>query len=95
MIGHMDVFLRFFWELQVGFLGESFIGWNFNVQQAISLERFPHTVDMITRLALTPVLESVAALSAPAYGQEGGASSRLAHARERRHDESSSFETLC
>jgi len=33
---------------------------------------------MIIGPALTPVLESVAALSAPAYRQEGGASSRLA-----------------
>jgi hypothetical protein len=33
---------------------------------------------MITRSALTPVLECVAALPAPACRQEGGASSRLA-----------------
>ncbi len=33
---------------------------------------------MITRSALTPLRESVSALPAPAYRQEGGASSRLA-----------------
>ena len=38
----------------------------------------PGDVDMITGSALTPVLESVTALPAPAYRQEGGASSRLA-----------------
>jgi len=38
----------------------------------------PGNVDMITGSALTPVLESVSALPAPAYRQEGGASSRLA-----------------
>jgi hypothetical protein len=34
--------------------------------------------NIIKGSALTPVLESVAALAAPAYGQEGGATSRLA-----------------
>ena len=38
----------------------------------------PGNVDMIIGSALTPVLESVAALPAPAYRQEGGASSQLA-----------------
>ena len=38
----------------------------------------PGNVDMITGSALTPLRESVTALPAPAYGQEGGASSRLA-----------------
>ena len=33
---------------------------------------------MITRSALTPLRESVTALPAPAYRQEGGTSSRLA-----------------
>jgi len=37
----------------------------------------PGTVDMIIGSALTPLRESVAALPAPAYRQEGGASSRL------------------
>ena len=41
----------------------------------------PANVDMITGSALTPVLESVSALPAPAYRQEGGASSRLAPER--------------
>ena len=36
---------------------------------------------MITGSALTPLLESVAALPAPAYRQEGGLSSRLARER--------------
>jgi hypothetical protein len=40
----------------------------------------PGDVNIITGSALTPVLESVAALPAPAYRQEGGASSRLARA---------------
>ena len=35
---------------------------------------FQDYVDMITRSALTPVLESVSTLLAPAYRQEGGAS---------------------
>ena len=43
--------------------------------------RLPGNVDMITGSALTPVLESVTALPAPAYRQEGGASSRLARER--------------
>ena len=43
----------------------------------------PGNVDRIIGSALTPVLEFVAALSAPDYRQEGGASSRLA--RESRH----------
>jgi len=34
--------------------------------------------NMIRGWALTPLRESVTALSAPAYGQEGGASYRLA-----------------
>jgi hypothetical protein len=38
----------------------------------------PGNVDIITWSALTPLRESVTALPAPAYGQEGGASSRLA-----------------
>jgi hypothetical protein len=38
----------------------------------------PGNVDMITGSALTPLRESVTALPAPAYRQEGGASSRLA-----------------
>jgi hypothetical protein len=38
----------------------------------------PGNVDMIIGSALTPVLESVTALPAPAYRQEDGASSRLA-----------------
>jgi hypothetical protein len=42
--------------------------------------RLPGDVDTITGSALTPVLESVAALPAPAYRQEGGASSRPASA---------------
>jgi hypothetical protein len=37
----------------------------------------PANVVMITRSALTPLRESVSALPAPAYRQEGGASSRL------------------
>jgi len=38
----------------------------------------PGNGDMITGSALTPVPESVTALPAPAYRQEGGASSQLA-----------------
>jgi hypothetical protein len=38
----------------------------------------PGNVDSITGSALTPLRESVSALPAPAYWQEGGASSRLA-----------------
>jgi len=38
----------------------------------------PGNVDMITGSVLTPLRESVSALPAPAYRQEGGASSRLA-----------------
>ena len=38
----------------------------------------PGDVDMIIGSALTPLRESVTALPAPAYRQEGGASSRLA-----------------
>jgi hypothetical protein len=38
----------------------------------------PGNVDMIIGSALTPLRESVTALPAPAYRQEGGASSRLA-----------------
>jgi len=38
----------------------------------------PGNVDIITGSALTPLRESVTALPAPAYRQEGGASSRLA-----------------
>ena len=38
----------------------------------------PGNVDMIRGSALTPLRESVTALPAPAYWQEGGASSRLA-----------------
>ena len=38
----------------------------------------PGNVDSITGSALTPLRESVTALPAPAYRQEGGASSRLA-----------------
>jgi hypothetical protein len=37
----------------------------------------PGDVNTMTGSALTPVRESVAALHAPAYRQEGGASSRL------------------
>ena len=44
----------------------------------------PGNVDMITGSALTPLRESVSALPAPAYGQEGVASSRLA--RDPRED---------
>jgi hypothetical protein len=39
----------------------------------------PGNVDMITESALTPLRGSVTALPTPAYRQEGGASSRLAH----------------
>jgi len=38
----------------------------------------PGNVDIIIESALTPLRESVTAPPAPAYGQEGGASSRLA-----------------
>jgi len=38
----------------------------------------PGNVDTIIGSALTPLRESVSALPAPAYRQEGGASSRLA-----------------
>ena len=38
----------------------------------------PGNVDMIRGSALTPLRESVTTLPAPAYWQEGGASSRLA-----------------
>jgi hypothetical protein len=38
----------------------------------------PGNVDTITGSALTPLQESVTALPTPAYGQEGGAPSRLA-----------------
>ena len=41
--------------------------------------------DMIAGSALTPLRESVSALPAPAYRQEGGASSRLARDRRMRH----------
>jgi len=40
--------------------------------------QLPGNVDMIIGSALTPLRESVAALLAPAYRQEGGACSRLA-----------------
>jgi hypothetical protein len=41
----------------------------------------PGSEYVITGSALTPLRESVTAFPAPAYGQEGGASSRLARHR--------------
>jgi hypothetical protein len=43
----------------------------------------PGNVDLITGSALTPLRESVTALPAPAYRQEGGVSSRLAREMRR------------
>jgi len=47
-------------------------------RQAGTGQGLPGNVDLITGSALTPLRESVTALPAPAYRQEGGASSRLA-----------------
>ena len=54
------------------------LGLEFIVKLSAHRAELPGNVDMITGSALTPLRESVTGLTAPAYGQEGGASSRLA-----------------